>query len=175
MPTIDKRGFCCQGPRTVSQRGMVLVVSLIFLLLLTLVGISSMQNATLQEKMSGSVQLRNQSFQFAEASLRVAELVVHQPAYTISACASVIKCAPPTEATTVDAAGLNVTSGVTWVATSGGLYGVQKIGTTKDPVNSSYGLDESLSWTLYRITGVGLVGSQGGSRTVVESIYARLD
>ena len=174
MPTIDRRGFSCQGPRSVSQRGMVLVVSLIFLLLLTLVGISSMQNATLQAKMSGSVQLRNQSFQIAEAALRVAEVEVQKPAYTISACASVIKCAPPTEAATVAAAGLNVASGVTWVATAGGLYGVQKIGTTKDPVNASFGLDESLPWTLYRITGVGLVGSQGGSRTVVESIYARL-
>jgi len=174
MPTIDKRGFGCQGPRSVSQQGMVLVVSLIFLLLLTLVGISSMQNATLQEKMSGSVQLRNQSFQIAEAALRLAEVEVQKPAYTISACPTVVKCAPPAEATTVVAAGLNITSGVTWIATTGGLYAVQKIGTTKDPVNASYGLDESLPWTLYRITGVGLVGSQGGSRTVLESIYARL-
>ena len=46
-----------------SQRGMALLVSLVFLLLLTLIGISSMQNATLQEKMAGSVSLRNQSFQ----------------------------------------------------------------------------------------------------------------
>ncbi|WP_459203304.1 PilX N-terminal domain-containing pilus assembly protein, partial [Pseudomonas fragariae (ex Marin et al. 2024)] len=37
------------------QGGMVLLVSLVFLLLLTLLGISSMQNATLQEKMAGSV------------------------------------------------------------------------------------------------------------------------
>lgn len=40
---------------------MVLLVSLVFLLLLTLLGISSMQNATLQEKMAGSVTIRNQS------------------------------------------------------------------------------------------------------------------
>ncbi|MCX7079150.1 MAG: PilX N-terminal domain-containing pilus assembly protein, partial [Pseudomonas sp.] len=36
-----------------SERGMALLVSLVFLLLLTLIGISSMQNATLQEKMAG--------------------------------------------------------------------------------------------------------------------------
>lgn len=157
-----------------SQRGMVLVVSLIFLLLLTLIGVSSMQNATLQEKMSGSVQLRNESFQFAETALRVAETAVQQTSYELAACATVAKCAPPAEATTVVAAGANGTSGVTWIATDGGLYGVQKIGTTKDPVNASYGLDESLPWTLYRITGVGLVGGGDGSRTVLESIYVKL-
>ena len=36
-----------------AQRGMALLVSLVFLLLLTLIGLSSMQNATLQEKMAG--------------------------------------------------------------------------------------------------------------------------
>ena len=53
------------------QRGMALLVSLVFLLLLTLIGLSSMQNATLQEKMAGSVSLRNQSFQGAEAASAV--------------------------------------------------------------------------------------------------------
>ena len=37
-----------------NQRGMALLVSLVFLLLLTLIGISSMQNANLQEKMASS-------------------------------------------------------------------------------------------------------------------------
>ena len=37
---------------------ILLLVSLVFLLLLTLIGISSMQNATLQEKMASSVTLR---------------------------------------------------------------------------------------------------------------------
>ena len=39
------------------QRGMALLVSLVFLLLLTLIGISSMQNANLQEKMANSINL----------------------------------------------------------------------------------------------------------------------
>ena len=52
-----------------AQRGMALLVSLVFLLLLTLIGLSSMQNATLQEKMAASVTLRNQSFQGAEVGV----------------------------------------------------------------------------------------------------------
>ncbi len=43
------KGGRCVCPLS-CQRGMALLVSLVFLLLLTLIGISSMQNATLQEK-----------------------------------------------------------------------------------------------------------------------------
>ncbi|KOP53773.1 pilus assembly protein PilX, partial [Pseudomonas coronafaciens pv. porri] len=66
-----KRRFNYPVALPVRQRGMVLLVSLVFLLLLTLLGISSMQNATLQEKMAGSVAVRNVSFQAAEAQLRL--------------------------------------------------------------------------------------------------------
>ncbi len=147
---------------------MALIVSLVFLLLLTLIGISSMQNATLQEKMAGSVKLRNESFQIAEAAVRAGESVVQANKFSMSVCSN---CAPPADAVTVLAAGPSATSGVTWVASAGGFYAVQKFATTKDPVNvNSVGWDESKSWTLYRITGVGLTGN---SRTVVESIYAK--
>jgi type IV pilus assembly protein PilX len=150
---------------------MALLVSLVFLLLLTLIGISSMQNATLQEKMSGSVKLRNESFQIAEAAARMGESAVQANDYKLATCT---KCAPPPEATSVLAPGANSTSGVIWFATTditGGFWAVQKIATTKDPVNVNFvGEDESNSWTLYRITGVGV---SGNSRTVVESIYAK--
>lgn len=150
---------------------MALLVSLVFLLLLTLIGISSMQNATLQEKMSGSVKFRNESFQIAEAAARMAESAVQANDYKLATCT---KCAPPPEAASVLVPGANSTSGVIWVATTGitgGLWAVQKIATTKDPVNVNFvGEDESNSWTLYRITGVGV---SGNSRTVVESIYAK--
>jgi type IV pilus assembly protein PilX len=150
------------------QRGMALLVSLIFLLLLTLLGISSMQNATLQEKMAGSVTLRNQSFQLAEAALRSGENAVAASAYSIPVCDAAltsVKCSPPTESATLTANGTNATSGVVWIAAGNGFYGVQKIGTTMDPVNMP-----SSSTILYRITGVGI---QGNSRTVLESIYAK--
>ncbi|UZJ59917.1 PilX N-terminal domain-containing pilus assembly protein [Pseudomonas sp. KU26590] len=147
---------------------MALIVSLVFLLLLTLIGISSMQNATLQEKMSGSVKFRNESFQLAEAAVRIGESVVQGNNYKLATCT---KCAPPSDAATVSAAAANTSTGVSWTAVDGGFWAVQKIATTKDPVNLNLvGWDESKSWTLYRITGVGI---SGNSRTVVESIYAK--
>ncbi|PWK40982.1 type IV pilus assembly protein PilX [Pseudomonas sp. OV226] len=146
-----------------AQRGMALLVSLVFLLLLTLIGLSSMQNATLQEKMAGSVSLRNQSFQGAEAALRVGESAVQLDTYSLPVCS---QCAPPPEATVITAAGLNSSSGVTWVASGSGFYGVQNIGTTLTAVN----VPSNTSATLYRVTAVGIAGN---SRSVVESIYAK--
>lgn len=63
------------------QAGMVLLISLVFLLLLALLGVSSMQGAISQEKMTGSVRQRNQSFQLAESGLRLGESVVQAPGF----------------------------------------------------------------------------------------------
>ncbi len=56
-----------------SQSGAVLLVSLIMLLLLTLIGVTGMQTAGLEEKMAGNMRDRNIAFQAAEAALRDAE------------------------------------------------------------------------------------------------------
>lgn len=150
-----------------AQRGMALLVSLVFLLLLTLIGISSMQNATLQEKMATSVTLRNQSFQAAEAALRIGESAVQLDTYSLAVCSGTTQCAPPAESSLITAAGFNSTSGVTWIAASGGFYGVQNIGTTLTAVN----VPSNTSATLYRVTAVAIVGNN--VRSVVESIYAK--
>ena len=149
------------------QQGMALLISLVFLLLLTLIGISSMQNATLQEKMAGSVTLRNQSFQLAEMNLRIGESAVQLATYTLAVCGSTAQCAPPDESSTVTGAGLNSTSGVNWIAAGGGFYGVQNIGTTLTAIN----VPSNTSATLYRVTAVGIVGNN--IRSVVESVYAK--
>ncbi|MBV7513105.1 MULTISPECIES: PilX N-terminal domain-containing pilus assembly protein [unclassified Pseudomonas] len=149
-----------------AQRGMALLVSLVFLLLLTLIGLSSMQNATLQEKMAASVTLRNQSFQGAESALRVGESAVQMDTYSLPVCSGTTQCAPPAESSTITGAGFNSTSGVTWIASGSGFYGVQNIGTTLTAVN----VPSNTSTTLYRVTAVGIAGN---SRSVVESIYAK--
>ncbi|EJM68678.1 hypothetical protein PMI29_02152 [Pseudomonas sp. GM49] len=149
-----------------TQRGMALLVSLVFLLLLTLIGLSSMQSATLQEKMAGSVALRNQSFQSAEAALRVGESGVQRENYALPVCSGLVQCAPPSESSTITAAGFNATSGVTWIASGNGFYGVQNIGVSRGAVN----VPINTPATLYRVTAVGIAGH---SRSVVESIYAK--
>jgi len=154
------------GNTSTAQRGMALLVSLVFLLLLSLIGISSMQNATLQEKMAGSLALRNQSFQRAEAALRVGESAVQRDNYSLAACSGNRQCLPPAESSTIKAAGFNSASGVTWIASDNGFYGVQNIGTSLTAVN----VPINTQATLYRVTAVGVAGN---SRSVVESIYAK--
>ena len=56
------------------QRGAVLVLGLILLLILTLLGVSTMQGSVFDEKMAGNAKDRNFAFQSAESALRGGEL-----------------------------------------------------------------------------------------------------
>ncbi len=55
------------------QRGAVLIVSLIMLLVMTLLGISTMGSTKLEMRMASNNQGRQEAFQAAEAALVVAE------------------------------------------------------------------------------------------------------
>lgn len=68
-------GNCRFGSRG-RQRGAVLVVSLLMLLVMTLIGITGVQVTSLEEKMAGNTRDRNMAFQAAEAGLRAAEGVI---------------------------------------------------------------------------------------------------
>lgn len=56
-----------------AQRGAILVVSLLLLLVLTIIGVSSMQGTALEESMSYATRDRTVALQSAEAALREAE------------------------------------------------------------------------------------------------------
>lgn len=55
------------------QRGMVLIISLIILLVLTLLGLAAMQNTSLEERMAGNFRSQTVALQAAESSLRAGE------------------------------------------------------------------------------------------------------
>lgn len=55
------------------ERGSVLVISLVILLVLTLLGIGGMSTTIMQEKMVGNTRERERAFQATEAALRDAE------------------------------------------------------------------------------------------------------
>lgn len=151
-----------------AQSGMALLLSLVFLSLLSLIGVAAMQNATLQEKLAASLAARNQSFQGAEAVLRIGESAVQRSHYTLPECAAGIRCGPPAESSVVTNAGFNATSGVTWIAAANGVYGVQNLGSITGAVQ----VPVDTRATLYRVSAVGLGGH---SRTVLESIYAKFE
>ncbi|QHF42994.1 pilus assembly protein PilX [Pseudomonas sp. S35] len=150
------------------QAGMVLLVSLVLLLLLSLIGLSSIQGAVAQQKITGSFWHRNQSLQSAEGGLRLGEQVVQRTGTALPKCSSSITCAPPDEAFSVIGAGTNPSSAVTWVAVKGALYGIQSLG----PGIGLANLPPQTPAALYRVTAVGLSGQ---SRTVLETVYARVE
>ncbi len=77
-------------PAPASQRGAVLYVAMIMLILLALIGIVGMQVTGLQEKMSANYRNTNVAFQNAEARTRLAECSVERQVNRTAAGA----CAP---------------------------------------------------------------------------------
>lgn len=61
------------------QRGTVLVVGLIFLALMTLIGVTAFSVATQEERMAGSARDRLRAFEAAEAALRECEGYLSDP------------------------------------------------------------------------------------------------
>ncbi len=57
----------------VRQKGAVLIVSLIILLVMTMIGVTAMQTTTMEERMAGNMRDQNFAFQAAEIALRDAE------------------------------------------------------------------------------------------------------
>jgi len=58
------------------QRGAVLFISLMFLIVLTLIGLSAANVGIMQERMAGNVRETNEAFQNAEATLREIETAI---------------------------------------------------------------------------------------------------
>ena len=65
------------------QTGSVLIISLVLLLIMTLLGISSIQMTTLDEKMAGNFQDKQKSLQAAESAIRYALAQLDNDEYDI--------------------------------------------------------------------------------------------
>jgi len=73
--------------RAHGQRGAVLVIVLILLLVMTWMGVASMRGTSMGERMSAGIYDRSISFQAAEAALREAEaLIALKPVFPTSDC-----------------------------------------------------------------------------------------
>lgn len=62
-----------------SQTGATLIVSLILLFVLAIIGLSSMQSTTVEEKMAGNMRDQSVAFQAAETALRAGEIFLGTP------------------------------------------------------------------------------------------------
>lgn len=64
-------------PHAGQQRGITLIVALIFLAMLALLGATAARNSVLEERMAGNTRDRDLAFQAAEAALKDAELNIN--------------------------------------------------------------------------------------------------
>lgn len=153
------------------ERGAALAISLIFLLLMTMTAIAAVQSSSSQERMAANVKFKNDSFQAAEAGLRMAEVELFDNFSSF--------------ATPCNGAGCNVEQGIfdvttltrpntDWVEISPSedtnnmtiWYRIINLGQAEAPAN----IASSAPGTLYRVV---VVTFRGSTRTVLESVYVR--
>jgi len=65
------------SPAALPQKGAVLFVSLIMLIVVTLMGVIAMKSSTLQEQLAAAAMDQNLAFQAAESALRDAEIFIN--------------------------------------------------------------------------------------------------
>ena len=82
------------------QHGAVLVVALIFLIVMTVAGITAVRFSTIEERMASNVQFRNQTFQLALSELRSQLLALNQN--LANRAPLLVAMSQPAEATTAD-------------------------------------------------------------------------
>lgn len=159
------------------QQGSALIVSLVFLLLLTLVSVAGIRSSTSQERMAGNLKLKTDSLQAAESALRDIQRQLAQAAGNNKPLPN--PCADVT-CNTVDAAfDLDSTGapGAGWVqiptsAATNNMqvwYRITSLGETLAPANTANrNPPYEGAGNLYRIV---VVTFSGPTRTVLESVY----
>lgn len=174
------------------QQGAVLAVSLIFLLVLTLLGIAGMQSTIMEEKMSGNMRDKALAFQASESGLingeRHSQGLLSSTSPFLANCTGGL-CLPSSSATTVwnDTAKVNwgtatntFAYGVTVAATNLGLVSAQPqyiVELLPEPPKSAgqslaVGKGASFPVEIFRVTSRG-VGGSVNSPVMVQSVFKK--
>ncbi|MCG6866336.1 MAG: hypothetical protein LJE58_13025 [Thiogranum sp.] len=108
--------------RKASQRGAILIVSLLMLLVMTLIGVTAVSTTTLQEKMAGNNRQRQLAFQAASSALRDAETWLETNITTVAAFETTFSGTPselywlraPNPPSPVRPVAMNIYDGSSW-------------------------------------------------------------
>lgn len=162
-----------------AQRGATLVVALVFLLILTLIGVTATQTSNLQERMVGNTLDVNRAFQSAEAALRTGEAYLEQ-AVIGPFDGSVNGLYQPNEGATSNFRYIWQDPTTGWITRPGTLpevtqqpqYIVEEMPPMQDP-QGSLAADEPLGdIQFYRVTARGF-GQTTATTVMVQSTYRR--
>lgn len=158
------------------QRGAVLIIGLILLVVMAMIGMTGMQTTTQQERMAGNLRDRNVGFQSAETALRAGENQVNNntlPPFGGGFYDSAEGVPPPSD---------NLLSeDTTWAATSK-VSTAPVFGTTAPPdyiierrpavSGGGLGAGEAKTKQIFKITARG-VGASMNSAVVVQSTFSQ--
>jgi len=163
------------------QKGAVLVISLLMLLVLTLLGINSMSSSSLEEKMAHATLDRNVALQSAEAALREAENWLEGIVATAALTGNnglygLNDTAPDQYNPTTWSSTTNHVPATAPEGSNSAQYFIKEIGAI-----SSGGEDLRLprniaegDVTTFRITARGAGGAAGGAEVLLRSHYGRI-
>jgi type IV pilus assembly protein PilX len=167
------------------QRGAVLVVSLIMLLVITVIAVSSMQGTVLEEKMAGNTKDRNLAFQTTESGIREAEnfieSIVSMGSFDGTGGLYGFASAPPDYASTTtwtDSA-QHVVATSTYGSYEAPRYFIKHFTTVKGTEGamnmSGYGDNKGTGdVSIFLITGRGTGGSADSAEVILRSHYGRI-
>lgn len=169
--------------RLASERGAVMIVTLIMLLVLTLLGTAAARMALMEERMTGNTQDRNVAFEAAEAALRDGEEFLEQavlPAF--DGTNGLYVPAPPTDPPLWRTVSWNSAAAVRAYAGLAGAPGIlsratpryfieelPRVTTPGESVVFGSPVDEP---RFYRVT-ARATGAAGNATVVVQSTYKR--
>ena len=69
LNSIQNKGMSRPTPSKRDQRGVALIIALVFLLMLTILGVTVMQTSSLEGRMAGNMQEVNRAFHAAESAV----------------------------------------------------------------------------------------------------------
>ena len=168
-----------------SQRGITLVIAMIFLLILTMLGVTAMQSTVMEERIAGNTRDKDMAFQSAEAGLRAGEAYL-----TANACTPGITFAAAPNAglinnvngvaATVQYGSSDYWMGQPWDASDSIASGTALVGLSQQAryvielVSGTSGLQTGAAGTtatlMYRVTARG-AGGTAGSASILHSTF----
>lgn len=177
--------------RTKQQKGMALVIALIFLVLLTIIGVAALGNNSMQGRMTYGASERNEAFQAADSAVLSGEnWIASQTAQPVGTCTSTSSsCVPPAiwarDGVTTPPIGITqLTSDTFWTGNGQSFsYTIPSTAAQPQYIIEDLGHDDSGSLSIgqgppgfqtyyFQVTARGF-GAQSTSRSLVQSVYAK--
>lgn len=172
----------------VSQTGTALITSLVMLLIMTMIGVGSLKNTLLQEKMAGNVWDAGAAFQSTEIGLRDAESYIEALAtpslFTSLPTPTGLLSSAATEFDYLDASAWSISTARQSTGTFNAVqeppyYVIKHIKETSGPGGNNSimvrGYDDVASGTsvsIFKITAMG-TGRTNSARSILQTYYAK--